>query len=109
METLNTIFNLSSVKENLQTCVPAWFEQLKESSFDAFHHSHKKWNSLEIRVVKLRFLLIYENMLKSIATNRSECTAAKHENKASYNTDYIVLDLIDLKRDQNAGWKKKYS
>ena len=42
METLNKIFNLSSVKENLQTCVPAWFEQLKESSFDAFHHSHKK-------------------------------------------------------------------
>ena len=66
-------------------------------------HSHKKKHSLEIWAVKLRFLLIYENMLKSIATNRSECTAAKHENKASYNTDYIVLDLIDLKRDQNAG------
>ena len=43
---------------------------------------------------KLRFLLIYENILKSIATARSDCTA-KHENKASYNTDYIVPDLID--------------
>ena len=30
----------------------------------------------------------YENMLA-----RSECTT-KHENKASYNTDYIVPDLI---------------
>ena len=34
-------------------------------------------------------------MLKSIATARSECTA-KQENKASYNADYIVSDLIDL-------------
>ena len=34
------------------------------------------------------------NMLKSIATARSECTE-KHENKTSYNTDYIVPDLID--------------
>ena len=34
-------------------------------------------------------------MLKSIATARSECTI-KHENKASYNTDYIVPDLIDF-------------
>ena len=33
-------------------------------------------------------------MLKSIAMARSECTA-KHENKASYNTDYTVLNLID--------------
>ena len=32
-------------------------------------------------------------MLKIIATVRSECTA-KHENKASYNTDYIAPDLI---------------
>ena len=44
---------------------------------------------------KGRFLLIYEIMLKSIATVRSECTA-KHENKASYNTDCIVPDLIDF-------------
>ena len=44
---------------------------------------------------KFRFLLIYENMLKSIATARSECTA-KHENKASCNTDYIVPDFIDF-------------
>ena len=34
-------------------------------------------------------------MLKSIATARSECTA-KHENKGSYNADYIVPDLIDF-------------
>ena len=52
-------------------------------------------NSLEIQAVKLRFLLIYEILLKSIATARSECTA-KQENKASYNTYYIVPDLIDF-------------
>ena len=34
-------------------------------------------------------------MLKIIATARSECTA-KQGNKASYNTDYIVPDLIDF-------------
>ena len=34
-------------------------------------------------------------MLKSIATAHSECTA-KQENKASYNIDYIVPDLIDF-------------
>ena len=34
-------------------------------------------------------------MLKSIATTRSEFTV-KQENKASYNTYYIVPDLIDL-------------
>ena len=45
--------------------------------------------------VKLQFLLIYENMLKSIATARSECTT-KQENMASYNTDYIVPYLIDF-------------
>ena len=33
--------------------------------------------------------------VESIATTRSECTA-KHENKASYNTDQIVPDLIDF-------------
>ena len=44
---------------------------------------------------KTRFLLIYEKMLKSIATARNECTA-KHENKANYNTDYIVTNLIDF-------------
>ena len=41
-------------------------------------------------------------MLKSIATARSECTT-KHENKASYNTDYIVPDLIDFFNDD---WKE---
>ena len=45
--------------------------------------------------LKLRFLLVYENMLKSIATARSECTA-KHKNKAGCNTDWIVPDLIDF-------------
>ena len=45
--------------------------------------------------IKLRFLLIYENILKSNATASSECTT-KHENKVSYNTDYNVPDLIDF-------------
>ena len=34
-------------------------------------------------------------MLKSIATARSECTE-KQENKASYNINWIVRDLIDF-------------
>ena len=41
-------------------------------------------------------------MLKSIATAGSKCTA-KQENKASYNTDYIVPDLIDSFGDD---WKE---
>ena len=41
-------------------------------------------------------------MLKSIATARSECIA-KQENKASYNTYYIVPDLIDFFGDD---WKE---
>ena len=45
--------------------------------------------------VKLRFLLIYENMLICITTAGSKCTA-KQENKASYNTDYLVPDFIDF-------------
>ena len=48
-----------------------------------------------MRAVKLRFLLIYEIMLKSIATALSECTG-KQENKTSYNTYYIVPDLNDF-------------
>ena len=44
---------------------------------------------------KTLFLLIYENMLKSIATAGSERTA-KLGNKVSYNLDYIVPDLIDF-------------
>ena len=59
---------------------------------------------------KTRFILVYENMLKSIATTRSECRA-KHENKANYNRDYIVPDLIDFfgdDWDQNVDWKNKY-
>ena len=46
--------------------------------------------------------MIYENILKSIATALSECTAT-HENKASYNTDYIVPNLIDFFCDD---WKE---
>ena len=41
-------------------------------------------------------------MLKRIATARSECKA-KHESKASYYTDYIVLDLIEFLGDD---WKE---
>ena len=41
---------------------------------------------------------MYENILKNIRTARSECTT-QYENKASYNTDYIVLDLIDFLGD----------
>ena len=60
-----------------------------------FGQSHQKQHSLEIWAVKLRFLLVYENMLKSIATARTKCTT-KQENKASYNTDYIPPDLIEF-------------
>ena len=52
--------------------------------------------------VKLQFLLIYQNILKSIIPARSECTA-KQENKGSYNTYYIVPDLTDVFGD---GWKE---
>ena len=45
-------------------------------------------------VVKLQFLLVYENTLKTLATARSECTA-KQKNKVSCNIDYIVPNLID--------------
>ena len=45
--------------------------------------------------VKLQFFLIYENMLKGIATARGECTA-KQDNKTAYNTDCTVPDLIDF-------------
>ena len=51
---------------------------------------------------KTQISLIYENILKSIATARSEC-ATKHENKASYNKDFIVPDLIDFFGDD---WKE---
>ena len=49
-------------------------------------------------------------MLKSIATARSEFTA-KHENKASYCTDYIVPDLIHFfgndRKEIKCGLKKE--
>ena len=52
-------------------------------------------------------------MLKNIATTHSECTA-KQENKTSYNTDYMVSDLIDFfgddwKEIKTQTEKKKYS
>ena len=43
-------------------------------------------------------------MLKSIATAHSECKT-KHENKASYNTNFIGPDLIDFLGDN---LKNKY-
>ena len=43
-------------------------------------------------------------MLKSFVTALNECTA-KQENKASYNTDYIVPDLIDFFGDDWKGIK----
>ena len=52
--------------------------------------------------VKHGFLLIYKIMLRSIATARIKCTAKK-ENKVSYNTYYIVPDLIDFFEDD---WKE---
>ena len=80
--------------------------------FYYINYSHKKYHSLEIRVVKLRILLIYEIMLKNIATTRSECTP-KQENKASCNTCCIVPDLIDFFGDDwkeiKKQTKKKYS
>ena len=45
-------------------------------------------------------------MLKSIATARSECTP-KQENKASYNTYYIVPDLIGFFGDDRKEIKKQ--
>ena len=84
---LNTPFLRHSLTTILNT-------KVKNFHVGLFEHSHKKQH-LEIRTVKLLFLLIYEIMLKSIATARSECTA-KQENKASYNTYYIVPDLIDF-------------
>ena len=43
-------------------------------------------------------------MLKSIATTCSECTA-KHENKVSYSTYYIVPDLTEFFGDDWKGIK----
>ena len=69
------------------------FKETGDSQYIYPQSQEKRW--AEIWAVKLRFLLIYENMLKSIATARSECTA-KHENKTSHNTDYIVSDLTEF-------------
>ena len=51
--------------------------------------------TLEIRAAKLRFLLIYEIMLKGIATTRSECTA-KQQKQARQATTHTTLFLIWL-------------
>ena len=64
--------------------------------------SEQAWKLFGPKFVKLRFLLTYENMLKSIETARSECTV-KHENKASYSTNYIVPKLSDFFGDD---WKE---
>ena len=45
-------------------------------------------------------------MLKSNATARSKCKV-KQENKASYNADYIVLDLIDFFGDVEKRSKRR--
>ena len=50
---------------------------------------------METWAIKLRFLWIYENMLKKIAMIRSQGTT-KHKNMAGYNTDYMVPNLIDF-------------
>ena len=55
-------------------------------------------HSQEIWAVKLRFLLIYENMVRNVTTTRSECTA-KYGNKAGYNIVFTVSDLIDFLSD----------
>ena len=55
-------------------------------------------NSLKTWAIKLQFLLIYKNMLKSVAMARSQCIT-KHENKVSYNKDFIVLALNDDRKD----------
>ena len=83
--------NTSSVRFKISLTI--FLTESKRVWRDFLKHSHKKKHSLEMRAVK--FLLIYEIMLKSIATARSECTA-KQENKASYNTYCIVPDLIDF-------------
>ena len=60
----------------------------------ASKYSHKKYQRLEIWAVKLRFLLISENILRNNATARSE-SKIKYENMASNNTQ-ITLHLIYL-------------
>ena len=55
-------------------------------------------HSQEIWAVKLRFLLIYENMVRNVTTTRSECTA-KYGDKAGYNIVFTVSDLIDFLSD----------
>ena len=50
-------------------------------------------HSLEIWVVKLRLLLIYENMLKSMATTRSECTAKHKTRRATSQATFFLIWL----------------
>ena len=85
--------NTSSVRFKISLTI--FLTESKTVWRDFLKHSHKKKHSLEMWAVKVQFLLIYEIMLKSIATARIECTA-KQENTASYNTYCIVPDLIDF-------------
>ena len=85
--------NTSSVRFKILLAI--FLTESKRVWRDFLKHNHKKKHSLDMRAVKVQFLLIYEIMLKSIATARSECTA-KQENKASYNTYCIAPDLIDF-------------
>ena len=50
---------------------------------------------METWAIKLRFLWIYENMLKKIAMICSQDTI-KHKSMAGYDTDYMVPNLIDF-------------
>ena len=57
------------------------------------NHSHKKWYGLEIWSIKLQFLLIYKNMLESIAT---AIVSAQQNTKTRKATTQTALFLIWL-------------
>ena len=75
-------------------------------------NNHGIIDSLEIWAVKLQFLLIYENMLKSVATARSECTAKTRkqgELQHRLHCSWFGWHFWQwLKKYQNIDWKKKY-
>ena len=75
--------------------------------FTLLDYSHKKKYSQEIWTVKLRLLLISENMLKNIAATRSDCTTKDENMVVSYKTDYIVPDLIDFFGDDRKAVTKQ--
>ena len=72
---------------------PGIFTAASRSMFTWWDHSHKKKHSLEIWAVKLRFLLIYENMLKSTAT---ALVSAQQNTKTRWATTQTTLFLIWL-------------